>query len=122
MLAARSTEEALAHVNDMGIPPDIILADYQLDGPDTGIMAITAIREITGSDVPAIMITADRSEVVRRLGLENDLTVMTKPAALSRLRPLIDWKIRRHAASLAHQRAQARANAVQTKVGGDSAR
>lgn len=122
VLAARSTEEALAHVNDIGIPPDIILADYQLDGPDTGIMAITAIREITGSDVPAIMITADRSEVVRRLGLENDLTVMTKPAALSRLRPLIDWKIRRHAASLAHQRAQVELEPVQTKVGGDSAR
>ncbi|WP_424968620.1 PAS-domain containing protein [Dinoroseobacter sp. S375] len=120
VLAARSTEEALAHVNDMGIPPDIILADYQLDGPDTGIMAITAIREITGSDVPAIMITADRSELVRRLGLENDLTVMTKPAALSRLRPLIDWKIRRHAAAAAHQRAQVETQ-LQTKVGGDRA-
>lgn len=97
VLAARSTEEALAHVRDMGIPPDIILADYQLDGPDTGVSAIRGIRSLTGSDVPAIMITADRSELVRRLGLENDLTVMTKPAELSRLRRLIDWKIRRHA-------------------------
>lgn len=105
VLAARSTEEALAHVNDMGIPPDIILADYQLDGPDTGVNAIASIRSLTGSDVPAIMITADRSKPVRRLGMENDLTVMTKPADLTRLRRLIDWKTRRHSGMVVRQSA-----------------
>lgn len=94
VLPARSTEEALAHVSDLGMPPDIILADYQLDGEDTGVRATQDIRAATDSHVPAILITADRSESVRRLGTQNDMSVLTKPAELSRLLPLIDWKIR----------------------------
>ncbi|WP_299740878.1 PAS-domain containing protein [uncultured Roseobacter sp.] len=96
VLPARSTKEALAHITDLGMPPDIILADYQLDGTDTGVQATQDIRATTGTRVPAILITADRSETVRRLGLQNDMSVLTKPAELSRLRPLIDWKIRGH--------------------------
>ena len=93
VLPARSTMEALEHVRDLGIPPDIILADYQLDGGDTGVQATLDVRAATGYQVPAILITADRSETVRRLGVQNDLSVLTKPVQLSRLRPLIDWKV-----------------------------
>lgn len=96
VLAARSTEEALAHIADIGIPPDIILADYQLDGGDTGVEATRQVRAATQTEVPAILITADRSEHVRGLGRQNDMSVLTKPAELSRLRSLIDWKIRGH--------------------------
>ena len=94
VLAARSTQEALEFVRDIGIAPDIILADYQLDGDDTGVEAIAQIRAITGVHVPAILITANRSESLREAGIQNDVSVMTKPVKLSRLRPLIDWKIR----------------------------
>ncbi|MFK7751802.1 MAG: PAS-domain containing protein [Sedimentitalea sp.] len=100
VLAARSTREALDHVTDMGIAPDIVLADYQLDGTDTGVQAVIDIRAQTQTDVPAILITADRSPTLRALGGRNDITVMTKPVELTRLRPLIDWKIRRHVAML----------------------
>lgn len=118
VLAARSTQEALAHVRDLGMPPDIILADYQLDGGETGVQATLDIREKTGVQVPAILITADRSETVRRLGIQNDMSVLTKPAELSRLRPLIDWKIRERAATSTGSAPSA--TAVQTKVEGDS--
>lgn len=94
VLAARSTAEAQQFVDDMGMAPDIILADYQLDGSDTGVDAIAQIRESTGTHVPAILITANRSEDLRHAGIQNDVSVMTKPVKLSRLRPLIDWKIR----------------------------
>lgn len=93
VLAATSTREALAHVTDIGMPPDIILADFQLDNGDTGIDAITEIRTASGTQVPAILITADRSELLRSAGIRNDFLVMTKPVKLSRLRPLIDWKL-----------------------------
>lgn len=94
VLAAQSTQEALAYVRDMGMAPDIILADYQLSDSDDGVRAIAALREETGTRIPAIMITADRSEVLRRTGVRNDFSVMPKPVRLSRLRALIDWKIR----------------------------
>ena len=94
VLGARSTEEALGAVRELGMAPDIILADYQLDGSDTGIEAIRAIRDETGIHVPAIMITADRGDTLARAGRKDDFTVLTKPVQLSRLRPLIDWKTR----------------------------
>ncbi|PWR03814.1 hybrid sensor histidine kinase/response regulator [Meridianimarinicoccus roseus] len=94
VLPASSTEEALTFVRDMGIPPDIMLVDYQLDGEDTGLRAIAAIRAATGTAVPAIMITADRSERLRRAAQRMDFTVMTKPVQLRRLRPLIEWKVK----------------------------
>ena len=118
VLPAGSIDEARRFVTDTGMPPDIILADYQLDGTETGIGAIAQIRAMTETHVPAILVTADRSDAVRRLGEQNDVTVMTKPAELSRLRALIGWKIRRYTAG--RQRQEAAAQPVQTKVEGDS--
>ena len=94
VLAARTIEEAVGMVRDIGMPPDIILADYQLDDGDTGVEAITRLRLMTGSHIPAIMITANRSEGLREAGALNDVAVMTKPVKLARLRQLIDWKVR----------------------------
>ncbi|WP_116597772.1 ATP-binding response regulator [Primorskyibacter marinus] len=109
VLPAASTEEAVNFVRDLGMPPDIMLVDYQLDGADTGLRTIEAIRRETGTNVPAIMITADRRESLLRAGKRMDFTVMTKPLQLSRLRPLIEWKVQEHAAG------------VQPKVGHDTA-
>ncbi|MBP0484697.1 PAS-domain containing protein [Sagittula salina] len=94
VLAAKSTQEALAHMADMGMPPDILLVDYQLNGDDTGLRTIEAIRRDSATHVPAIMITADRRERLLRAGAEQDFAVMTKPVQVSRLRPLIEWKLR----------------------------
>lgn len=94
VLAARSAAEALDHVRDIGMAPDIVLADYQLDHGETGDRAIEAIRAETGVHVPAIMITADRSIALLKPDSERGFAVLTKPVQLSRLRPLIEWKIR----------------------------
>ncbi|MEM5580816.1 MULTISPECIES: ATP-binding protein [unclassified Roseibium] len=95
ILTAASTEEALDLVRELGMPPDIILADYQLDGEDTGVKTILEVRRETMSDVPAIMITANREESLVKESRTHQFTILTKPVELSRLRPLIDWKTRR---------------------------
>lgn len=92
-------EEALAVVNDAGIPPDVILADYHLDAGETGIEAITALREKLGLQIPAIMITADRSSELLQRGQEIGFSVLTKPVDLRRLRRLLEQKTGRHAKS-----------------------
>lgn len=92
VLTAASTGEALAQVRELGMAPDIILADYQLDGDDNGIRTILALREETGAHIPAIMITASREETLAADSKQHDFTILTKPVQLSRLRPLIDWK------------------------------
>ncbi len=94
VLPTTSTAEALRHVTDMGIAPDIILADYQLDGDDTGIEAIARLRASTDQNVPAILITANNSKDVWRRASKIGISVMIKPARLSRLRAMIMSKVR----------------------------
>lgn len=95
VLGASSTEEAMRLLDDIGMSPDIILADYQLDDGDTGLRSILALRERSGIDIPAIMITANQDAAIKEIGAEHSFSVLTKPVNLSRLRPLIDWKTRR---------------------------
>ncbi len=94
VLAARSIDEARGHVRDMGMPPDIILADYQLDGGETGDVAIAEIRRACGAHVPAIMITANRGDRLMKQGAAQGFSVLAKPVQLARLRSLIEWKVR----------------------------
>ncbi|SDH95609.1 PAS-domain containing protein [Alloyangia pacifica] len=94
VLAARSIDEALEHVRDIGMPPDIILADYQLDGGETGDVAIAEIRRACSAHVPAIMITANRGDRLMKQGAAEGFSVLAKPVQLARLRSLIEWKVR----------------------------
>ncbi|WP_313351860.1 hybrid sensor histidine kinase/response regulator [Paracoccus sp. (in: a-proteobacteria)] len=51
--------EALAQMGDE--PPDVVIADYNLDNGDTGLQAIAALREAAGQPVPAIVVSARRA-------------------------------------------------------------
>jgi CheY-like chemotaxis protein len=75
-------------------PPDIILADYHLDG-ENGLDAIDRLREIYSPETPAVLVTADRSTEVRGEAERRGVTVINKPVKpaalrtmLSRVRPL----------------------------------
>ena len=98
VLACASTAAAQEMIADLGMSPDIVLADYQLDGGETGIDAIRALRQHTGSDLPAIIITGHQETDIKPLCAQNDIALLPKPVQLSRLRPLIEWKVRRGAA------------------------
>ena len=50
--ATGGTAEALAAMGQDD-PPDVILADFNLDGGDTGIAAIQALRAAAGQPIPA---------------------------------------------------------------------
>jgi len=118
VLAAQNTDEALEFVRDMGMPPDIILADYELDFGDTGLCAIDNIRKITKTAVPAILITADRSKALHTAINDSDMSVLTKPVKLSRLRSLMFWKVQGHRASFLNTGRVP--FSIQTKVDSDS--
>ena len=94
VLACASTDEALRLVDEIGMSPDIVLADYQLDGDDTGIRSILELRARTGVDLPAIIITANQESKIKEISATHRVSVLTKPVNLSRLRPLMDWKTR----------------------------
>ena len=78
--------------------PDIILADYHL-AAETGIDCIGAIRARAGYDVPAILITADRSPGVEEEARANGLQLLRKPLKPAALRALMTRLHTRRAAA-----------------------
>jgi Na+/proline symporter/signal transduction histidine kinase len=68
--------------------PDIILADYHLER-ETGLDVIRRLRADQGYDVPAILITADRSTEVRVAASEIDVPVIAKPVKPALLRSMM---------------------------------
>ena len=88
VLAAASEPEALTLLGD-GLEPDIILADYHLDNDCTGCEAIYAVRRFLNRDVPAAIITADRSDETRNLMRTQYLPILNKPIKPNRLRALL---------------------------------
>ena len=72
-----------------GRSPDIVIADFHLDGGATGVDAVEAFREVYGHTVPGLIITADRSpkvtEIVRRHGFH----LLRKPVKPAKLRALL---------------------------------
>jgi two-component system, sensor histidine kinase len=79
--------EALGLLEDIGIAPDVILADYHLDGP-SGLDAIAAIRARHGPR-PAFLITADRGAELAARCRREQVPLLRKPVAPARLRALL---------------------------------
>jgi CheY-like chemotaxis protein len=70
-------------------PPDLVIADYHLDGGADGIACIAAVRRRFGADLPAILITADQSEELRTRARAQGLPVLHKPIKPAALRALM---------------------------------
>ncbi len=84
---AGGTAEALATMGEE--PPDLILADYNLDNGDTGLSAITALREEVNQTVPAVMITAQRAPEITRACTEIGVPLLEKPIRREELQQLL---------------------------------
>ncbi|MBX3578603.1 MAG: hybrid sensor histidine kinase/response regulator [Rhizobiaceae bacterium] len=73
---------------DRPATPDVILADYHLDG-ETGLDSIAMLRRIYGEDIAAVLITADRSEEVRGAADAMGIPVLNKPVKPAVLRQVM---------------------------------
>jgi signal transduction histidine kinase/CheY-like chemotaxis protein len=67
----------------------LILADYHLADDLTGDEAVARVRALHSGDLPAAIITADRSEDVRARLAAAGLPVLTKPVKPAQLRALL---------------------------------
>src|SRR6185436_20821091 len=65
-LTAAGADAAAALLDDLGLAPDVILADYHLDAGADGLSAIAALRARHGP-IPAMLVTADRTPEVAAL-------------------------------------------------------
>lgn len=59
--------------------PDLIIADYRLEATVTGREAVEMIRQITGRDIPAIIITGDTAPERLREAKRSGFPILHKP-------------------------------------------
>jgi Na+/proline symporter/CheY-like chemotaxis protein len=88
VITASSGREALRLLRKDGEIPDVLLVDYHLD-EGNGLSAITDIRWKYGPDLPAVLITADRSQDVRDAATNSGVRVLHKPLKPAALRALV---------------------------------
>lgn len=81
---------ARAILDEAGIAPDIVLADLHLDAEADGLDVIAEIRARHGP-VPAILITADRSDGVAARARAGAVSLLQKPIRPPRLRAMLGW-------------------------------
>lgn len=82
------TASGSADLPENAARPDVILADYHLDG-ENGLDLIARLRRDHGAETPAILVTADRSNDVRAAAAEMDVTVIHKPVKPANLRTVL---------------------------------
>ncbi len=98
VIKAPDLATALAAIAEGNVVPNGLLVDYHLDRGN-GIEAIGALRRICG-DLPAILITADRSPAVREDARAQGIQVLHKPVKPAALRALLaQWRVLRVAAA-----------------------
>ncbi|AOE85420.1 hybrid sensor histidine kinase/response regulator [Pseudomonas sp. TCU-HL1] len=76
-----------------GQAPDLILVDYHLDHGVVGCDLILALRQRFAREVPAVIITADRSDQCRRKLQRLGVPLLNKPVKPGKLRAAISQLI-----------------------------
>src|SRR5436190_1074312 len=92
VIAATDPDAAIAAIESSGNRVTGLLVDYHLDRGN-GVAAIREIRRRFGENIPAILITADRSPNVRAAAREEQIAVLNKPVKPASLRALLgQWR------------------------------
>jgi Na+/proline symporter/signal transduction histidine kinase/CheY-like chemotaxis protein len=84
---AKGTADLDGAIREIG-RPDIVIADYHLDG-ENGLSVISGIRQRFGSEIPAFLVTADRSTDVRAAADGLEVPVLNKPVRPAALRAML---------------------------------
>ncbi|MCO5123265.1 MAG: ATP-binding protein [Rhizobacter sp.] len=83
---ARRCDPAFTH-------PDLLIVDYRLEAGHTGTEAITALRDVFGRAIPAIMVTGSTMSGHDAEAERHDFHLLIKPVAPNKLRAMIGFKL-----------------------------
>jgi len=84
-----ATDQAGALLALQGRAPELILADYHLDHGVVGCEVVRHLREHFGVAIPAVIITADRSDQCRRALNKLGAPLLNKPVKPGKLRAVL---------------------------------
>ncbi len=76
------------HLQSLDRLPDIVIADYHLDGNDRGVAAIASVRSLIPS-IPAVVVTADHSEETAKAVRAAGALLLQKPVSPGKLRATV---------------------------------
>jgi CheY-like chemotaxis protein len=98
-ILAAGLSEAVARLRAAGRSPAGLLVDHHLDHGN-GIEAVAELRRLFGAEIPAVLITADRSADVRERARALGIHVLNKPLKPASLRAVMSqWTMLRIAAA-----------------------
>jgi Na+/proline symporter/signal transduction histidine kinase/CheY-like chemotaxis protein len=99
VIKAPALSAAITAMAQSPVMPNGLLIDFHLD-EGNGIAAIVELRRRCGTELPAILITADRSPAVREQARAHGIQVLNKPLKPAALRALLtQWRVLRVAAA-----------------------
>jgi Na+/proline symporter/signal transduction histidine kinase/CheY-like chemotaxis protein len=87
-LKARNLKDATQAIRTSGMEPNILLVDYHLD-EGNGVDVIAGLRWKLHQDIPAILITADRSPELKAEARKSEIPILHKPLKPAALRALM---------------------------------
>ncbi|HYH23181.1 MAG TPA: PAS domain-containing hybrid sensor histidine kinase/response regulator [Azospirillum sp.] len=87
-VTARDAAQALASLD--GAVPDVVLVDYHIGESASGLEVLDALRSVWRREVRGLLVTADRSEAVRRSAGERGCGVLYKPVKPASLRRFLN--------------------------------
>jgi signal transduction histidine kinase/CheY-like chemotaxis protein len=82
--------------------PDLILADYWLEGGETGLAVIQELRQDAEMRIPAIILTADHDMALSVSATAHDIAFLQKPANAQRIRRTV-MELMPQSGTLTHQ-------------------
>jgi CheY-like chemotaxis protein len=86
---AGTLEAARQAAREHGRRLDLVLTDYRLEDGETGLQTIEALRRDLGARVPALIVSAESGESIRRLADPMGVPVLEKPVAETELRRVL---------------------------------
>jgi PAS domain S-box-containing protein len=93
VLAAGSTDQALAQLGEADRMPDIVIADYRLRDGRMGTEAIARIREMFGTHIPGVILTGETGTECQRDAAAHSLLVVHKPITPRQLGKVIEQEL-----------------------------
>lgn len=87
--AASGYDEAVEAIAGQADPPDLVIADFRLSGPASGIVAIRQIAKMLGVDLPGLIITGDTDPRCLKEARLSGYPLLHKPVSALALRAAV---------------------------------
>lgn len=79
VLSADSADEAVAVVKVLMGPPHLIISDFHLLGRSNGVQAVTRVRSVFDSEIPAFVVSGDTTKVTDEAKRLTNSVLLSKP-------------------------------------------